>query len=93
MRERWFGRTGRRVPEIVIDGDEAVDLGDALVLDDASDVAALRDAHAAGTPVVVRASSAQQVRDALSHPEVSCALVPASARHLLDLDLVELTYG
>jgi hypothetical protein len=90
-RERWFGATGRRVPEIAVEGE--LDLGDALVLDDASDEPALREAHAAGRPVVVRAATAEQVQHALSHPEVAAALVPADRRELVDLDLTELTYG
>jgi hypothetical protein len=90
-RERWFGATGRRVPEISVEGE--LDLDDALVLDDASDAAALREAHTAGRPVVVRASTAEQVQEALSHPEVAAALVPADRRELVDLDLTELTYG
>ena len=36
MRERWFGATGRKVPEIALEG--AVDLEGALVLDDLSDL-------------------------------------------------------
>ena len=43
MRERWFGATGRKVPEIALDG--MVDLAGALVLDDVSDVAAIHAAH------------------------------------------------
>ena len=35
VRERWFGATGRRVPEIAVEGE--LDVGDALVLDDPSD--------------------------------------------------------
>ena len=89
MRERWFGATGRRVPEIALAGE--LDLDDALVLDDVTDDAALRDAHAAGRPVVVRAHDAEAVKHALARPEVSCALV--DDRALLDLDLTELTYG
>ena len=54
MRQRWFGATGRRVPEIVFEGD--VDLTGALVLD-AVDEAALRRAHAEGRPVAVRAAA------------------------------------
>ena len=91
MRERWFGATGRRVPEIAIDGE--LDLDDALVLDDASDTERLREAHEAGQPIVVRASTAEQIRAALSHPEVAVALVPREQRGLLELDLRELTYG
>jgi hypothetical protein len=89
IRERWFGRTGRRVPEIALEGD--FDLGDALLLDDVSDDTALRAAHAEGRPVVVRARTAEDVKRALARPEVSCALV--ADPKLLDLDLTELTYG
>lgn len=89
MRERWFGATGRRVPEIVLEG--AVELDGALVVTTVDDVDALRRAHAVGTPVVVRAADAAAVAAALARPEVSCALVRDPA--LLDLDLPELTYG
>ena len=90
MRERWFGATGRRVPEIAVEGELAVE--GALVLDSADDDR-LREAHDAGTPVVVRASSPEAVKEALARPEVACVLVPAERRDLLDLDLTELTYG
>ncbi len=88
MRDRWFGATGRRVPEIALEGE--LDLGDALVLD-ALDDEALRTAHDAGRPVVVRARTAQQVKTALARPEVASVLVDDPA--LLELDLTELTYG
>ena len=88
MRERWFGATGRRVPEIALEGE--IDVADALVLD-AIDVGALREAHAEGRPVVVRAATADEVKAALVRPEVALALVTDPA--LLDLDLTELTYG
>ena len=88
MRERWFGATGRRVPEIALEGE--LELGDALVLD-AVDDGAVRTAHAAGRPVVVRASTPAEVKTALARPEVAVALV--TDRSLLDLDLTELTYG
>ncbi|HUK94413.1 MAG TPA: hypothetical protein VLU96_05085 [Gaiellaceae bacterium] len=91
MRKRWFGATGRQVPEIAVEGE--LELDDALVLDDVSDEAALREAHDAGRPVVVRAGSAEAVKQALARPEVACVLVPESKRELLDLDLTELTYG
>ena len=91
MRERWFGATGRRVPEIAVEGE--LDLDEALVLDDISDTHALHEAHAAGRPIVVRAATPEAVKVALSHPEVATALVPADRRDLLDLDLRELTYG
>jgi hypothetical protein len=91
VRERWFGATGRRVPEIAVE--DELDLGDALVLDDVSNVQALREAHATGQPIVVRAASAEAVTAALAHPEVASALVPAERQDLLELDLRELTYG
>jgi hypothetical protein len=91
LRERWFGSTGRRVPEISVEGE--LDLGDALVLDDISDAAALKQAHEKGRPVVVRAQSAEAVKEALAQPEVACVIVPESKRDLLELDLTELTYG
>jgi hypothetical protein len=91
LRERWFGATGRRVPEIAVEGE--IDLEEALVLDDVSDTATLHEAHEAGRPVVVRAGSPEAVRDALARPEVASVLVPPDHRELLELDLTELTYG
>jgi hypothetical protein len=91
VRERWFGATGRRVPEIAVAGQ--LDLGDALVLDEVTDSERLHEAHEAGRPIVVRAASAEEVKAALSHPEVAVALVPADRPDLLELDLRELTYG
>ena len=88
MRERWFGATGRRVPEIALEGE--LDLEDAVVLD-AIEEDALREAHDRGRPVVVRAATAEEVKAALARPEVATALV--TDRKLLDLDLTELTYG
>ena len=88
QRERWFGATGRRVPEIALEG--GIELEGALVLDSAEDIARLRDAHERGIPVVVRAASAEAVKAALARPEVACALVADPA--LLDLDLRALTY-
>ena len=91
MRERWFGSTGRRVPEIAVEGE--LDAEGALVLDDVRDEQALRSAFESGTPVVVRAASAEEIKRALARPEVASVLVPPSARELLELDLTELTYG
>ena len=88
MRERWFGATGRRVPEIALEGE--IDLDEALVLD-AIEENALREAHDRGRPVVVRASTPEEVKAALARPEVAAAIV--TDRKLLDLDLTELTYG
>jgi hypothetical protein len=93
LRERWFGASGRRVPEIAVEGDPAVPIDDALVLDGVSDLEALHAAHETGRPVVVRAGSAEAVKEALARPEVACALVPPDRRDLLKLDLTELTYG
>ena len=91
MRERWFGATGRRVPELAAEG--SLDVEGALVLDGIGDLGALRAAFDAGTPVVVRAASAAEIRDALARPEVASVLVPAGRDDLLALDLTELTYG
>jgi hypothetical protein len=93
MRQRWWGATGRRVPEIAVEGDTAVPLDEALVLDDVHDERRLGEAHDAGTPVVVRADSAEAVLAALARPEVAAVVVPASKRELIDLDLTKLTYG
>ena len=51
----------------------------------------MRAAHLEGTPVVVRAKTAEEVVNALSRGEVACVLVADEA--LLELDLAELTYG
>jgi hypothetical protein len=91
LRERWFGATGRQVPEIAVEGE--LELGDALILDDVSDTDALHEAHEAGRPVVVRADSPDAIKTALSRPEVAAVLVSPNRRDLLDLDLTELTYG
>ncbi len=89
MRERWFGATGRKVPEIALEG--TIDIGGALVLDDVSDVSTIHEAHHAGTPIVVRCASAADVYAALTLGPVACALVTDEA--LLDLDLAGMTYG
>ena len=88
MRERWFGATGRRVPEIALEG--TLDVEDALVLDGIENET-LRDAHDLGRPVVVRAATADDVKAALARPEVACALV--TDPKLLELDLTQMTYG
>jgi len=66
-RERWFGATGRKVPELALVG--TVDLTGALELDDVGDVEALRAAHAGGVPVVVHAATIEAVTLALAPPE------------------------
>ena len=82
MRERWFGATGRRVPEIAVEGE--LDVGEALVLDDVSDERALHEAHATGQPIVVRAASAEAVKSAIGK------LIAAETDILSDDDLVDL---
>ena len=89
MRERWFGATGRKVPEIALEG--TIELDHALVLDDVTDVERIHAAHVQGKPVVIRAGTAEEVVAALSHGEVACVLVRDPA--LLDVDLGRLTYG
>jgi hypothetical protein len=91
VRERWFGATGRQVPELALEGE--IDESDALVLDGVGDIAQLRAAFDGGTPVVVHVSSAEEIKAALTRPEVSCVVVPADRADLLDIDLTELTYG
>jgi hypothetical protein len=93
VRERWWGGTGHRVPELAVEGDPALPVEEALVLPGVDDMAAIAEAFEAGRPVVVRASSPEEVRAALSRPEVAAVLVPEERRDLLELDLTELTYG
>ena len=93
MRQRWFGATGRKVPQIALEGEGAVPLDAALVLDDVDDDARLREAHEAGIPVVVRAADPEAIKRALERPEVACVVVPADRSELLELDLRRMTYG
>jgi hypothetical protein len=93
MRERWWGASGRRVPELAVEGDPELPVEEALVLDGIDDLEPVRAAFDEGRPVVVRAASAEAVREALARPEVAAVLVPEEQRELLDLDLTELTYG
>ena len=93
MRTRWWGASGRRVPELAVEGDPEMPLEEALVLDGVHDLAPIAEAFEAGRPVVVRASSAEEVRAALARPEVAAVLVPQQRGDLLELDLTELTYG
>ena len=80
------------MPELAVEG-EAKFPAEPLVLDDVSDLDKLREAFDQGTPVVVRADSAEKILAALARPEVAAVLVPPQKRELLDIDLVELTYG
>ncbi|HEX7255915.1 MAG TPA: hypothetical protein VF236_08315 [Gaiellaceae bacterium] len=87
MHERWFGATGRRVPQLAVEGE--LDLDGALVLDEL-DLEQIAAAFDEGRPIVIRADTEQAVVDALRRPEVSSVIAPPE---LVDLDLVELTYG
>ncbi|MDX6410799.1 MAG: hypothetical protein QOE91_315 [Gaiellaceae bacterium] len=90
MRERWFGNTGRKVPEIAME--DELDVDGALVLDAWEEHA--EELHAAferGQPIVIRAKTAIEIKEALARPEVASVLV--RDRALLDVDLVKLTYG
>ena len=93
MRERWFGATGVQVPEIAVEGENELPECEVVVLDDVTNVKKLREAHEAGTPVVVRARSAEEVQAALERPEVACVLVPPEQRELVELDFRRLKYG
>jgi hypothetical protein len=93
MRERWWGGSGRRVPELAVEGDPVLPVDEALVLEGVDDLAAISRAFDAGRPVVVRAASPEDVRAALARPEVAAVVVPEERRDLLELDLAELTYG
>jgi hypothetical protein len=81
------------VPELVVEGDPAVPVEEALVLDGVGDLQPIAEAFDAGRPVVVRAASPEDVRAALARPEVAAVVVPEERRDLLELDLTELTYG
>ena len=89
MRERWFGATKQRVPQIAVEGE--IDFpSEPLVLDEVDDEK-LRAAHEEGTPVVIRADTEEKVVAALARPEVACVLVPDAT--LVEIDLVKATYG
>jgi hypothetical protein len=87
VRERWFGATGRKVPEIALEG--AIDVEGALVLNKWDGTA--HEAFEEGRPIVIRADTPEEVKEALAHPEVATVLVHDP--ELLELDLVKLTYG
>ena len=59
---------------------------------DELDDARLREGARRGRPVVVRADTEEKVLAALARPEVACVLVP-DRRELLEIDLIEATYG
>jgi hypothetical protein len=89
LKERWFGATGERVPQLAVEG-EIEFPAEPLLLDDVDDQQ-LRRAHDEGTPVVIRADTEEKVLAALARPEVACVLVPT--KELLEIDLIERTYG
>jgi hypothetical protein len=90
MRERWLGATGRRVPEIAVEGEVELP-ADVLWLEQA-DADAVHEAHDAGRPVAAHADTPDGVKKALARPEVACVVVPQDCRDLLELDLTALTY-
>jgi hypothetical protein len=89
LKERWFGATGQRVPQLAVEG-EIEFPSEPLLLDEVDDER-LRRAHEEGTPVVIRADTEEKVLAALARPEVACVLVPT--KELLEIDLIERTYG
>ena len=85
MRERWLGATGVRVPEIAVEGE--LELPDGVLwLDEAAPEDCAPPTRRAG-PSSPAPPPPEDVKAALAHPEVACALVPPDRRDLLDLDL------
>ena len=79
------------MPQLAVEGE--LDFpAEPLVLDEVDDDR-LRTAHDEGTLVVVRADTKEKVLAALARPEVASVLVPPDKRELLELDLIEETYG
>jgi hypothetical protein len=89
LRQRWFGASGKQVPQLAVEG-EIEFPAEPLLLDELDD-AQLRKAHEKGTPVVVRADTEEKVLAALARPEVACVLV--QSEDMLGIDLIEATYG
>jgi hypothetical protein len=89
LRQRWFGASGKQVPQLAVEG-EIEFPAEPLLLDELDDTQ-LRKAHEEGTPVVVRADTEEKVLAALARPEVACVLVPSE--DMLGIDLIEATYG
>lgn len=89
MRQRWFGATRQQVPQLAVEGEIQFPV-EPLVLDELDD-AVLRKAFDDGTPVVVRADTPEAVLAALARPEVACVVVPT--KELMEIDLIEATYG
>ena len=91
VRERWLGATGRRIAEIVVEGDVDFRTTRSCWRRSTKRLCATRSTAACRS--IVRADTADEVRAALARPEVSCVVVPAERRELLELDLRSLTYG
>jgi hypothetical protein len=89
MRERWFGATGRKVPEIALEGNDRP-RGSARARRRVG-----RGGHPRGAPRGHSRRrplrSAEDVYAALSLGPVACALVTDES--LLAVDLAEMTYG
>ena len=79
------------MPQLAVEG-ELEFPSEPIVLDEVDDER-LRRAHDEGSPVVVRADTKERVLAALARPEVASVLVPPEKRELLELDLIEETYG
>lgn len=86
---RWFGATGRRVPQLALEHELSLD---GAIVADCLDEQLLAAAHSSGIPLVIRAATATEVLAALARPEVSSVVVPDARAELLELDLVALTY-
>ena len=73
MRERWFGATVGRCPRSCSRGRSTSKARSSSTTSPIS--RRVHAAHVEGTPVVVRASTPEEVVEALSHGEVACVLV------------------
>ena len=89
MRERWFGATGRQVPEIALEGD--FDAAEALVLDAIDDEARCARRTRKVGPSSSARTTAEDVQARARPARGGVRLVDDAT--LLDLDLTELTYG
>ena len=93
MRERWWGASGRQVPELAVEGDPAVPVDEALVVDSphdpADDPRGVRGRHAGRRPRRDAGGRARRARAARGGVRPR----PRGPHDLLALDLTELTYG
>src|SRR5207249_10823238 len=69
LRRRWLGATGKRVPEIAVEGELELP-ADVLWLEQATPEE-VRAAHESVRPVAAHAADAEGVKAALAHPEVA----------------------